>query len=161
MSKTLNDARIKRWLAEERLIKHCPEVAGGLPTPRPAAEILGAVGNQALKGETCVITADGHDLSAAFIRGAHAALAQAGKHKIKLALLKSNSPSCGNEHVYNGLFNGTLVRGVGVTSALLRQHGVQVFNEFQIDDLENALNELEHNSKKSPHPTTLHTDRFI
>jgi len=61
------------------------------------------------------------------------------KHEIKLALLKSNSPSCGNEHVYNGHFNNELAPGIGVTTALLRQHGVQVFNEWQLDELEQAM----------------------
>ncbi len=92
-------------------------------------------------------TADGNDLSEAFINGAETALERIRQHEILLALLKSNSPSCGNEQVYNGHFSGVLVRGVGVTTALLRQFGVQVYNELQIDGLELALKKLEN----SPH----------
>ena len=142
-SKLLNDARIERWQAEGRFLKHCPEVAGGLSTPRPAAEILLSDGEQVLSGHTSVKTAEGTDLSSAFSKGARAALTLIQEQGIKLALLKSNSPSCGNEHVYNGRFNGTLTQGIGVTTALLRQNGVQVFNEFQLDEVEQILSMLE------------------
>ncbi len=130
------------------MIKHCPEVAGGLPTPRPAAEIQGADGYQVLSGKAGVKTADGNDLSEAFVNGAETTLEHIRQHEIQLALLKSNSPSCGNEQIYNGRFNGTLVRGIGVTTALLRQYGVQVYNELQIDGLELALKKLENSSLK-------------
>lgn len=142
-SKLLDDARIERWQTEGRFLKHCPEVAGGLSTPRPAAEILVADGKQVLSGHSSVQTSEGTDLSAEFIKGARSTLALIQEHGIKLALLKSNSPSCGNEHVYNGRFNGTLTQGVGVTTALLRQNSVQVFNEFQLDEVEQTLRALE------------------
>ncbi len=100
-----------------------------------------------MSGHSSVKTAEGTDLSAAFINGARAALALIHEHGIKLALLKSNSPSCGNEHVYNGRFNGTLTQGVGVTTALIRQNGVQVFNEFQLDEVEQVLNMLENSAQ--------------
>src|SRR5688572_6402988 len=32
---------LERWAREGRLVPFCPEVAGGLPVPRPAAEIGG------------------------------------------------------------------------------------------------------------------------
>lgn len=118
-------------------------MAGGLPTPRPAAELQGGQGKDVLNGKIPVQTVKGIELSEAFIKGANVALGLAQEHGIKLALLKSNSPSCGNEHIYNGRFNGTLKKGEGVTAALLRQHGVRVFNEHQLHDLERALNTLE------------------
>jgi uncharacterized protein YbbK (DUF523 family) len=30
--------QLETWMSEGRLVPFCPEVAGGLPTPRPAAE---------------------------------------------------------------------------------------------------------------------------
>lgn len=111
--------------------------------PRPAAEIQVADGYSVLSAQTRVETEDGHDLSHAFITGADAALALTRKYDIQLALLKSNSPSCGNEYIYNGHFNGELHRGSGVTAARLARHGIQVFNEFQISKLVQALKELE------------------
>jgi len=92
-----------------------------------------------LSGFTRVTTEQGTDLSEAFLKGAQATLALVQQHNIKLALLKSNSPSCGNEFVYNGRFDGGLTRGIGVTTALLWQHGVRVFNKSQLDELEDAL----------------------
>ncbi len=118
-------------------------MAGGLSTPRPAAELQGGQGKDVLNGKIAVQTVDGIELSEAFIKGAHAALGLAQEHGIKLALLKSNSPSCGNEHIYNGRFNGTLKRGEGVTAALLRRRGVSVFSEHQLDGLKRALIALE------------------
>ncbi len=118
-------------------------MAGGLPTPRPAAELQGGQGIDVLNGKIPVQTVDGIELSESFIKGAHTVLGLAQEHGIKLALLKSNSPSCGNKHVYNGHFDATLIKGEGVTTALLRQHGVRVFNEHQLYDLEQALNTLE------------------
>lgn len=63
----------------------------------------------------------------------------AQQHKIRFALLKANSPSCANQKIYNGRFNATLTTGIGVTTALLLKHGIAVFNENQIDELEQAL----------------------
>ena len=137
--KSLGDERIRQWSDQGRLIKYCPEVAGGLSTPRPAAEIEGANAEGVFNGLTRVITAQGTDLSSAFLKGAQATLALAQEHNIKFALFKAYSPSCGNEYVYNGRFDGALTRGIGVTTALLWRHGVRVFNELQLDELEEAL----------------------
>ena len=71
--------------------------------------------------------------------GAQAALKLAWDRQLKLALLKSRSPSCGNAGIYSGAFDGKRVPGVGVTTALLQQNGIQVFNETQLDALERAL----------------------
>src|SRR5690625_4900898 len=38
-AKTVDDAIVDRWRAERRIVAHCPEVSGGLPVPRPPAEI--------------------------------------------------------------------------------------------------------------------------
>ena len=53
--------RLARWRAEGRLVPFCPEVAGGLPTPRPAAEITpGGDGAAVLAGDAArIVTCDG------------------------------------------------------------------------------------------------------
>lgn len=130
---------LQRWQQEMRLISVCPEVAGGLPTPRPPAEIEGGQGAAVLRLETRVVNVNGVDVTAAFRSGANVALALVQQHQIHFALLKANSPSCGNEHTYNGRFNGGKVLGQGVTAALLQEAGVQVFNEYQWRDLVQAL----------------------
>ncbi|MEV4252932.1 DUF523 domain-containing protein [Spirillospora sp. NPDC049652] len=38
-AKPVTDDLFERWRAEGRLVAVCPEIAGGLPVPRPAAEI--------------------------------------------------------------------------------------------------------------------------
>jgi uncharacterized protein YbbK (DUF523 family) len=92
----------------------CPEQLCGLPTPRTAADLTGGDGHAVLKGQAAVIDRDGVDLSAPFIKGAEAVLQIAHMQNIKLAMLKAKSPSCG------------LTPRVGVTAALLLEHGIRV-----------------------------------
>jgi uncharacterized protein YbbK (DUF523 family) len=106
--------------AEARLIPVCPEVAGGLPTPRAAAEIQP-------DGRVC--TADGVDVSDFYARGAAQAVAVAEACGATRAVLKARSPSCGCHQVYDGSFSRTLRAGEGVTAAALRAAGVEVLSE--------------------------------
>ena len=124
---------IESWYLQGRLVSVCPEVAGGLSVPRAAAERRG---NQ-------IISIQGQDVSDAFQNGALIALKLVQTNQIKLALLKANSPSCGNEHIYDGQFRGILIEGEGVTAHLLRQAGIQVFNEHQLSQLQQALSAIE------------------
>ena len=97
----------------------CPEIMGGLPTPRPPAEI---------KGEL-VVTEAGTDVTAEYKKGAAETLRLAKMFNCGKAILKENSPSCGCGKIYNGEFNRTLIRGFGVTAELLLKNGIQVFGE--------------------------------
>jgi uncharacterized protein YbbK (DUF523 family) len=130
---------LQRWRAQGRLVPFCPEAAGGFATPRAPAEIVGAVasppsgGPQVLQGQAMVMDNTGADVTAGFVAGAQAALAHAQALGITVAVLKDGSPSCGSGFVYDGSFTGALSHGqVGVTTALLRQHGVAVFSETQL-----------------------------
>lgn len=123
------------WQQHKLLIPVCPEVAGGLPTPRPAAEIIAMDGHDVLSGSAKVMTLDGIDVSAQFITGARLALALANKHGAKAALLAARSPSCGSQNIYDGSFSGTLHQGMGVTAALLEQNGVRCFSPENFDAL--------------------------
>lgn len=95
----------------------CPEVAGGLPTPRPRSEIL--------SGE--VVNEFGSSVDAAFREGARRELARIDESGgVDLAVLQPRSPSCGCGRIYDGTFSGILVRGDGVFASLLRERGVEV-----------------------------------
>ena len=135
-------AQLAQWQAEGRVIALCPEVAGGLPTPRAAAEIPGGQGVEVLAGKAAVITTEGEDVTEAFVSGARQALALVERHGIRLAILKANSPSCGNRLTYDGSFSGVKVEGQGVTAALLTRAGVQVFSELELEEAAKALGVL-------------------
>ncbi|MEY9212876.1 DUF523 domain-containing protein [Thermobifida halotolerans] len=133
-----------RWRDEGRLIPFCPEVVGGLPVPRPPAEIEGARGARAvLEGQARIRTPEGRDVTAFFLAGARAALNAAREQGVRMAVLKENSPSCGVHRVFDGSFSGTRTPGAGLTTLLLRDHGIDVFTEDELPQAEARLTELE------------------
>lgn len=135
-AKALDDQCLTRWIAEGRVVSVCPELLAGLPTPRPPAEIAAAKNGAAvLSGDATVIDADGQDVTAIYVQGAHAALALALQQGCRYALLTDGSPSCGVSFIYDGSFTGRRHQGDGATAALLRQHGIQVFSPEDIGDL--------------------------
>lgn len=109
----------------------CPEQLGGLETPRPACEILGGDGKDVLEGNARVLNNQGEDVTPAFIAGAKQSLDLAKQNNIKLAVLKSRSPSCGAGLIYDGSFNSKLQAGDGVTTALFRQHQIEVISDTE------------------------------
>jgi uncharacterized protein YbbK (DUF523 family) len=102
-------------------VPFCPEEAGGLGTPRPAARIVGGDGEAVLDGQARVVDDRGADVTAAFLDGARQALDQARLHGCAVAYLKERSPSCGCAQVHT---DKGVARGCGVTTALLRRGGV-------------------------------------
>lgn len=132
-----------RWLRDGRVVPFCPEVAGGLGVPRPAAEIQGAGGASVLDAAGTVVTRDGQDVTSAFLRGAELALQAARAAGVTLAVLKDGSPSCGSQHVHDGAFTGRRRAGEGVTAALLRRHGIAVFSEAQLAEADLRLRALD------------------
>jgi uncharacterized protein YbbK (DUF523 family) len=101
----------------------CPEVMGGLPTPRVPAEIADGI----------VTTRDGRDVDAAFRHGAAEALRVAQEHGVQLAILQPRSPSCGVKSVYDGTFSGNVIPGMGVCAALLREHGIPLVDAGDLE----------------------------
>jgi uncharacterized protein YbbK (DUF523 family) len=125
---------LRRWQEEGRLVAVCPERDGGLPTPRPPAEIIGRDGGHGvLKKIALVRTREGVNVTTAFVHGAEEALQAARAQAIRIAVLKDGSPSCGTTFTYDGTFTGARVAMPGVTAALLEQNGVRVFSDAQID----------------------------
>ncbi|MGW4640456.1 DUF523 domain-containing protein [Sphaerisporangium sp. NPDC004334] len=143
-AKTLDDTLLARWQAEGRLVPFCPEVEGGLPVPRPPAEIEGGVGGAAvLSGVARILTPDGADVTRHFLAGAQAALAVALSMGVRLAILKDGSPSCGSLRVHDGAFRGRTTPGAGVTATLLEANGIRVFTESHLPDAATHLHHLE------------------
>ncbi|MFC3285880.1 DUF523 domain-containing protein [Litchfieldella rifensis] len=141
--KRIEHSLLERWRCEGRLVSICPEVAGGLPTPRPPAEIeQAASGSDVLEGEVRILDAQGDDVTAPFVAGARLALQVAREYDCRFALLTDGSPSCGSREVHDGSFNGTRHAGEGVTAALLRRHGIEVFAHDEIEALAERLGGL-------------------
>lgn len=124
---------LHRWLDEKRVVSICPEVTGGLPVPRPAAEITHGGGIAVLAGRAGVINTRGIDVTENFLIGARHTLDVARLNGIRVAIMKNGSPSCGSTYTYDGSFSGLRSRGEGVTTALLRKSGILVFNENEFE----------------------------
>lgn len=133
-SKTLEHPTWLKWQNQGRFIALCPECAGGLSTPRAPAE---------QQSHGLIMTQSGDDVTAAFAQGAQLALKLVKQYNIKLAVLKARSPSCGNEQIYDGSFQGRLIDGQGLTAKALMDAGVWVFNEHQIELAQVQLEALE------------------
>ena len=131
----LDHPLLKQWKKEGRLISVCPEVAGGLPTPRAPAEIMGGDGLTVLSGKTKVINKNGEDVTKAFKEGANKALRIAKENNCIAAILTERSPSCGSSMIYDGSFSGVKKIGGGVTTMLLQNNGIQVFSQYQLKKL--------------------------
>jgi len=131
--KKLENKLIESWLTQGLLLSICPEVTGGLSTPRAAAEI---------QTDLSVKTTTGKDVSQAFLLGAQKTLAVALANNIKVAVLTEKSPSCASSKRYDGSFSRQLIDGQGVTTQLLREHGIKVFNQFQLQQVQDYLDNL-------------------
>ncbi len=112
---TRPDDKCKKFLQNSICIPICPEQLGGLPTPRPPAEIIGGDGRDVLQGKAQILTITGEDVTASFIKGAHQALQLARIQDVSGICLKAGSPSCG------------IASPMGVTAALLADHGYPLY----------------------------------
>lgn len=138
-SKPIDHALLDDLVARDRVMAFCPEVAGGLPIPRNPAEIISGSGEDVLAGKAGVQTENGEDVTGFFLDGARQALELCRRHGIRVALLTESSPSCGSSQIYDGGFSRTARPGAGVTAALLRQNGIEVFNQHQLAAAVHAL----------------------
>lgn len=121
----VEDPNALKLMEKYTVIPFCPEVYGGLPTPRVPGE---RIGNK-------VIGKDGSDLTKQYIEGAKEALRLAHMYDCQYAVLKERSPSCGHGAIYDGSFSGRLVRGNGITAELLERGGITVLGESDIPSI--------------------------
>ncbi|WP_289137589.1 DUF523 domain-containing protein [uncultured Brevibacillus sp.] len=129
--KSCLDEDLEQLLREGKVIPVCPEQLGGLPTPRPPAEMIGGDGFDVLDGRARIVDQTGNDVTAEFLAGAQQALKLAKTVGATSAILKENSPSCGSSFVYDGSFSGKKVPGVGLTAALFKRNGIEVHSEVK------------------------------
>lgn len=127
LNNKIDDASLEALKEKYELYTVCPESMGGLTIPRNPSEI---------KGEY-VYSSLGIDVTNYFINGANISLKVALDNNIKKALLKESSPSCGSSLVYDGTFTGKKVNGQGITTKLLRENGIEVYSENDINILIN------------------------
>ena len=116
---------IERLAAKYEFVPFCPEIYGGLSTPRLPCEIVGER----------VIRSDGEDMTEQYKRGAEQALMLCKRLGCSAALLKENSPSCGCGRIYDGSFSGQFCDGDGVTARLLKENNINVYGESQMGEL--------------------------
>ncbi len=125
----LENLFIKKLHSLDMLVPFCPEVEGGLPTPRVPVEIINEK----------AINQIGEDKTSFFLKGAEKTLELCQKNDIKYAILKFRSPSCGSNQIYDGTFTHTLIEGDGICTQLLKKNGIMVFSEKNFDELEKLL----------------------
>ena len=114
--------KLVEFLRNHQVISICPEVLGGLPTPRKPAEIVG--------GE--VKLENGTSVDYEFKKGAQIALDKVINNQVDLVILQSRSPSCGVNNIYDGSFSGRLIDGKGVFAKLLEESDIDVID---VEDL--------------------------
>ena len=121
-----------KLLASGKAILVCPEQLGGLPTPRIPSEIIGESSNILNYNNGSVIDKNGNDVTPQFVKGAKETLQIAKKINIKKAILKDGSPSCGVNYIYDGNFNGTKIKGMGLTAQLLKESSIDIISELEL-----------------------------
>lgn len=130
------------------LIPVCPEVLGGLSTPRSPSEVV-----KNATGQRHVMNREGTDVTKAFEYGSAQALALAQKAGARIAILKAKSPSCASGMLYDGTFSSTLTEGWGITAELFAQNGIKVVDETKASDLLYVLQEYEFKEKVKKRPS--------
>ena len=111
--------KVLEYIKDYEVIPVCPEIMGGLSTPRPPSERIGDK----------VLNNLGTDVTNEYTKGALETLKLAKLFNVKKALLKAKSPSCGKGKIYDGTFTSTLIEGNGVTVDLLESNGIEVISE--------------------------------
>ncbi|MDO8446061.1 MAG: DUF523 domain-containing protein [Deltaproteobacteria bacterium] len=123
------DDKVVAISGKEKLIPLCPEQLGGLPVPRPPAEIVGGDGDDVLDGRARVVDEEGKDITEEFLKGARESLRITKLAESKTVILKEKSPSCGIHKIYR---DGVLVSGKGVLTALLLREGIKVISNEEM-----------------------------
>ena len=124
------DPELTEMLKPHQILTVCPEVLGGLPTPRVPAEIV----------QGTVMNAEGTDVDREFRRGAELALKRIREFGAELVILQSRSPSCGIGVIYDGTFSGNKIPGNGVFAEMLIRSGIPVLDVSDRMEIRRKLN---------------------
>ena len=114
--------KVADFVKGHEIIPVCPEVMGGLPTPREPSEIVNGI----------VMHKDGTSVDEEFRRGADIALKKVKEAGAELVILQSRSPSCGAGSIYDGTFSGKIISGQGVFAKLLNENDIKVLDVSEI-----------------------------
>lgn len=139
--------KLKDLVDKGEAIPICPAQLGGLPTPRPPSEIVGGDGVKVINGKAKVKNSEGKDVTEKFLKGASDALVIAKDNNVTKAIFRTRSPQCGCGMIYDGSFSGKTRSGDGVTSALLKKHGITVITEEEFDDKHVSVKDASDNIK--------------
>ena len=131
------DPMFTKWRQEGRLVVVCPEVEGGLPTPRSDSQ------RQGTTLDSRVVACTGKDCTKEYYAGARVALRLATEYDVALCVLKEDSPSCGTHFIYDGTFTDTKIGGQGMAAQTLREAGFKVFSENELSEAQELLEKLE------------------
>lgn len=115
---------VMEYLKDKEYILICPEVTGGLPTPRVPSERV----------NDKVINKENVDVTHNFVIGSSKTLEELKKQNIELVIVKSKSPSCGYKQIYDGTFTGTIIEGNGVFTELAVKNGLKILTEKDIEN---------------------------
>lgn len=115
---------VMEYLKDKEYILICPEVTGGLPTPRVPSERV----------NDKVINKENIDVTHNFVIGASKTLEELKEQNIELVIVKSKSPSCGYKQIYDGTFTGTITEGNGVFTELAVKNGLKILTEKDIEN---------------------------
>lgn len=114
--------KVMNYVKGHEVIPVCPEVLGGLSTPRLSSEIVNGV----------VTASDGRSVDMEFRKGAQMGLDLAKENEVDLVILQSRSPSCGVKQIYDGTFSGNKIAGQGIFAQLLIENGYKIID---VEDL--------------------------
>ncbi len=123
------DERYLKWKEEGVLIPVCPEVFGGLPTPRPDCQRVGEK----------IVDCESNDYTKEYQAGADEALRLAKEHEVVCCIMKEYSPSCGSKCIFDGKFTDTIIKGQGMATELLINNGYKIFSEEELDEAEKFI----------------------
>lgn len=110
------------FVRNHEVLALCPELLGGLSTPRQPAEIQNGI----------VTNVSGESVDTPFRKGAQAALEIAIREKAELAILQPRSPSCGCKQIYDGTFSRRLIKDKGIFAQLLSEHGIPAIEHDEV-----------------------------
>ncbi len=110
--------KVLDYIEGHEVIPVCPEVTGGMPTPRVPVELK----------DSKAINRDGEDVTEFFQRGVEKTMEKLDGQNIDLAILQPRSPSCGCKQIYDGSFTKTLIAGKGMFAQALAEAGIPIID---------------------------------